>query len=293
MTAAEQLELARTHDRAQRLLLDLAQNECRPFMLAFLRHALDRVNAGGIDRRHVAHPKNEHLRNPGDLGDHFLELRRRAEEKRTVDFVDLHARGDFVSTDVFLPLPHLSDLPRILRRSLAQFSGHALDVGDVAHSFHEQKRGNDDPDLHGNGKVDEDRQREREEQNHEIAARRAEQAGERAPLAHVIRHHDENCRERAERNHRRPLAEENENEDEREGVRDAGQRSASARADVGRRAGDRARRRDATENRRGDVRHTLRDELHVRLVPRSDHAIGDDGGEQRLDRREKRHSKRR
>ena len=51
--------------------------------------------------------------------------------------------------------------------------------------------------------------------------------------------------------------------------------------------------RDAAEQRRDDVGRALRHELHVRLVPRADHAVGDDGGEQRLHRAEQRDGDRR
>ena len=51
--------------------------------------------------------------------------------------------------------------------------------------------------------------------------------------------------------------------------------------------------RDAAEQRRRDVGDALRDQLHVGAVPPADHAVGDDRGEQRLDRAEQRDRERR
>jgi hypothetical protein len=119
----------------------------------------------------------------GSDDDHRVRLLvRRAEEERAVDFVHLDARRDLVTGHDAPPLPHLGDLVRVLGW-VAQLGGDAFHLRHVRHPLHEEQRGGDDPHLHGDGEVDEDGQGEGEEEDDEIAARRAQQAGERAPLA--------------------------------------------------------------------------------------------------------------
>ena len=175
-------------------------------MAAFLRHLFERVNPGRIDGRHVAHAQDENLRRLGDVGQHRFDLVRGAKEERAVDLVHLDAGRDLAAGDEALAAARLRDLAGIFIR-IADLVAHAFDVGHVAHALHEQQCRDHDPDLHGHGQVDEDRQREGENQHHQIAARRAQQAGERAPLAHVVRDDDEDRGQRAERHHRRPFAE--------------------------------------------------------------------------------------
>jgi hypothetical protein len=55
-------------------------------------------------------------------------------------------------------------------------------------------------------------------------------------------------------------------------------------ADVGRGAGNRTRRGQATEKRTNDIGQTLRDELGIRVVLIIHKTVGHDGGEQRFDR---------
>src|SRR2546428_2248518 len=141
---AEQRQLARAHDRAKRLLANLGEDQCRSVVTAFLRQTLERVDAGRVDRRNVLHAKNENLRRPGDLRDHFLELRRRAEKERTVDGIDFDAIGDLIGANVLLAPAHLRDLSRIFA-AIEQLIGNGLDMRNVAHAIHEKQRCDYDP----------------------------------------------------------------------------------------------------------------------------------------------------
>ena len=59
-------------------------------------------------------------------------------------------------------------------------------------------------------------------------------------------------------------------------------RAVRARAHIGRGAGDGAGHADAAEERRADIGDALRDQLAVRAMPPSGHAVGDDRRKQRL-----------
>ena len=71
-------------------------------------------------------------------------------------------------------------------------------------------------------------------------------------------------------------------------MHDACDWAARAVADVRGGASDRARHGNAAEKRHGEIGHTLRYKLGVRIVPVSGQLVGDDRGEQTLDGRENR-----
>ena len=113
--------------------------------------------------------------------------------------------------------------------------------------------------------------------------RRAEESREGTPFAHVVRDDDQDRRQRRERHQADPRpSRRSTSRTVRAWIMPATRR-APAVLDVGRGARDRAGGRDAAEERRRDVGDALRDELDVGLVAAADHAVGDDGGEQRLD----------
>src|SRR5207253_9700766 len=111
---SEELQLAPADDRPQRLLANFGKDQRRAVVAAFLRQPLERVDAGGVDRRNVLHAQDENLWRLRDFGNDLLEFRRGAEEERTIHGVDFHAVGDLVAADVLLAPPHLRDLARIL-----------------------------------------------------------------------------------------------------------------------------------------------------------------------------------
>ena len=111
---------------------------------------------------------------------------------------------------------------------------------------------------------------------------------EHAPLAHVVGDHQQDAGKRADRNalRQRPAA----NTITSSvtvwtmpaiGVRPPFFTLVAVRA-------MRAGRGNAAEERATQVGDALRHQLHVRAVPAADHAVGNDGGEQRLDRAEHR-----
>ena len=66
-------------------------------------------------------------------------------------------------------------------------------------------------------------------------------------------------------------------------MHDAGDRTACARADIGRRAGDRSGGAHAAERHGGDIGQALGDEFAVGAVLAPAHAVGDDGRQQAFD----------
>ena len=77
-----------------------------------------------------------------------------------------------------------------------------------------------------------------------------------------------------------------EDEQQRQGVDDAGHRRSGPGADVGRGAGDGAGGRDAAEQRRDHVGHALGDQFHVGLVLVAAHVVGHHRRQQALDGRQ-------
>ena len=112
-------------------------------------------------------------------------------------------------------------------------------------------------------------------------------------LAHVPGDDEQDRRERRQRNVHGERREEQHDEHQRERVNDAGERARPAVAHVRRRARDGAGRREAAEQRRHNVRDALPDQFLVRVVARARHAVGDDRGQQRLDRAQHRDRERR
>ena len=70
-------------------------------------------------------------------------------------------------------------------------------------------------------------------------------------------------------------------------------RRLRAGANVGGGASNRASGGQPAEHRRHDVRHSLADQFHVRIVAVVAHAVGDHRRHQRLDRTQHRHGERR
>ena len=105
-------------------------------------------------------------------------------------------------------------------------------------------------------------------------------AHERAPLAHVKGHHEQDRRERGHRDQRGPPPDEERDEQQRERMHDTRDGGTATVLHVGGGAGDRAGGRHAAEQWSDEVRHPLRHELGVRPVLPADHPVGDDGGQE-------------
>ena len=108
------------------------------------------------------------------------------------------------------------------------------------------------------------------------------------PVAHVVRDDSGSRRGPRAESSPRPSGRRTTGRAARQRVNHSGHWRAAAVLDVRRRARDRARGRYAAEERRRDVGDALRDELHVRTMAASDHPVGHDGREQRLDGRQHR-----
>src|SRR3954463_5301966 len=87
----EEVESRGAREHGARLLAHFRQDEHRSLRLALQRELFERMDAGGVDGGDVAHAQDQDARRLFDLAYHFANLVRRAEEKRSVDFVDLDA----------------------------------------------------------------------------------------------------------------------------------------------------------------------------------------------------------
>ena len=268
---ADLVQESRALEGDDRLRMDVGEDHQRPLLAAAADEVAQGVQAGRVDRRHVAHPQDQDLGLPGDPAHPVLEHLGGAEEERAADLVDLHAVGD-------RPTAHGIGVGLEVVFGIRELVCEHVDVRDLGHAAHEEERGQHHPDL--------DRYREiheHGEQYRHVALRGPELGSEGAPLAHVERDDDEDGRERGERHQPHPAAEEQRDEEQRHGMRHPRHGRAAAVLDVRRGPGDGARRRHAAEDRRHDVGDPLGHELHVGAVAAADHAVRHDRRQQRLD----------
>ena len=184
------------------------EHQHRAVAARLVEQVLERAQARGVDREHVAHAQDQHLRRALDAAHGVLELARRAEEERAVDLEDL-------------------DAVRHVRRAVASGSArassssrqrapHRAGVADRAMRRMNRNDGQHHAGLDRHGEVDEHGERERHQQHDHVAARAPEQAHEHAPLAHVPGHHEQDAGERAERDPAGPAAEEEHDHQQRQ-----------------------------------------------------------------------------
>ena len=170
--------------------------------------------------------------------DDALELVGRAEEERPVDAEDRHVVGNGLV---------LQDVQRgPLRRTPAS----PRSPWSSPHPPDEQQRREHHADLDRDGEIGEHRERERRSARRRCRSWSAQQLRNLAPLAHVV---GDDKRIAGEHGHRNVPGERRGKEQDgqqRQRVNHARDRRARARADIGRRARDRARRRQAAEERR-------------------------------------------
>ena len=235
------------------------------------RQIFERAQAGGVDRRHVAQPKDHDGRQLVDpIGD-ALQLVGGAEEERTVDAEDRHVVGDVLVLQDVHPA-----ILQVLRRHLVhrRRTRHAPDV---------EERGEHHPDLDGDREVGKHSQRERGEPHAHVGLRLAQQQRYLVPLTHVRRDDEEDGGEHGHRYVPRQTGAEHQQPEQGHRVDHAGHRRPPTRSHVGCRTSDSAGRRETAEHRRNDVGDSLGHELDVWIVAIAGHAIGDDGRHQRLD----------
>ncbi len=160
---------------------------------------------------------------------------------------------------------------------------HVAHLRRVAHSFHENKTGEDHADLDGNDQVEGHRQDESGQQHQDVHAVAFEDTAKLLPFGHVPGHDDEDAGECGHRDQLGVRREDQHDEEQDQGVYHAGDGCPPARLDVGRRARNGPCRGDAAKEPRENVGRALCDEFGVGAVPPADHPVGDNGGEQRFD----------
>ena len=157
-------------------------------------------------------------------------------------------------------------------------------AGQVGHAVDEEEAREHQADLHREREVEHDGDDEGGQQHRAVGDRVPAQVAEGVPVAHVDRDDDEHGGKCGERNVLRERRRRQHDHEQRNGMDHARDRGAAAGTDVGRRPRDRARRRNAAEERRDDIGDALRHELLVGVVAVVDLRIGDARGQQGLDR---------
>jgi len=257
------LELRLSHEE-RGLLPGPAEEQRGAARFETVRQLLDRGEPGRVDRGHVAQAKDDDRGERGLwLTDRF-ELLGRPEEEGTADPEDRH-----VVRDRAVEEPVGTVVLDLRGRDFLDLGRHR-DLPD------EEERGKDHPDLDGDREVGEHRQRERDEPDADVGFPETEELRDLAPVAHVGGDHEEDRGERGERDEARERRRREEHEEERRRVDHPGDRRPRARPDVRRGPRDRSRRGEATDQRRRDVRHALRHQLHVGVVAVSRHLVGDE-----------------
>lgn len=201
---------------------------------------------------------------------------RHPEEQRPVDGENLHAvRHGF-----------LIGQGNVVRGGLFLFAGNAsVDARQLAHAAHEQQGSQHDPGIYGYGQIEDHRQREGQDHHRPVGLRPLENMPHRPQIAHVIGDHDQHGGEGRQRDVFGQRQKPHDHHDEEQGVHDGGDGRMRTGAHVGRRAGNGARGGETAEEHRGHVADTLRNQLHIRIVPVARHAVRHHTGQQRLDAR--------
>ena len=161
--------------------------------------------------------------------------------------------------------------------------GDGSDGGGFGDAVDVEERGERHAHTDGDGEVGDDGEGEGDDPDSDVGFGEAEDAADLAPLAHVPGDDEEDGGEGGERDEARQRRSGDEDDQQREGVDDAGDGGERAGADVGSGAGDGAGGGDSPEERRGDVGDALRNQLDVGVVTVAGHAVRDDGGEQAFD----------
>ena len=256
----------------------MREDESDPFRFAELRQILECIHGCTVDRRYAPHPENETFCEI--LYYNVLNRIRRAKEERSCDLV---------YTDFQRQLLQMF----IHRRGIIVYIDPAVGVRFLAHPLDEKQAGQNHADLDCDNEVKHNGQHKRSKKNDNITLRsRAYKMHEGSPLAHIVGNKEQNRGNRRHRNHARKRHQHNKNDDERNGMHHTRNRRASAVFDICRRSGNRSRSRNTAEKRRSNISGTLCNQLCIRTMLAVDHAVCNNTGEKRLNRRKHRDRKR-
>ena len=110
---------------------------------------------------------------------HFLKFITCSEEERTVDLIYLHALRNRIVLQVGREeIIFLVQINLIL--------SNCRHISGLAHSLHEEKTGDDQSHLDGNGQVEDDGQEEGNQEHGNVALRILHQCQETSPAAHTV-----------------------------------------------------------------------------------------------------------
>ena len=151
---------------------------------------------------------------------------------------------------------------------------------NVVHTVKEEDACDDKPEFHGDRKIEDNREKEREQQCGFVRERHALKPHEFAPIAHIPSHEDQNCSKRRERNTGGERSGGEDNEQKRHRVHHSCDGRESTGLDVRYRSGDCACCRNAAEERHNKVSNALPHQLLIGVVSVVGHRVCNAGAEQ-------------
>ena len=229
-----------------------ARHEHRdPAPLQMRDRVVEDVGAGGVHRRDARHAQDQHL-DVRDVGEIGQEAVRGGEEQRA-----LRAERDDVLAEQLVLLGGVIGVA--FERDLLERRA----AGDRAQREDDRDA---DADRDGRHEIDGHGDEQRHAQHRGVRARRAGQGPQRDRVDHPHGRGEQDPGERRQRDQRDDRAGRVEDACQRERMRERRELRDGARADVDGGARDRRRRRHPAEQRRGEVRETLAEQLTVRVV---------------------------
>ena len=246
----------------------MGEDQPHVLFVAFLIQMLQRVERGGVECRHCAHPQNQRV---GVILEHNgRNLIGGAEEQRSADLVHAHVLRHDAQVDAVGVVFGID-------------VGPAVDRGLVAHPLHKQQSRQHHTDRDRDHQVEHDGQHEGDQQNENVAFRRRfGDANELFPLTHIVRYHKQDGGDGRHRDQPCVRHQEQQHQQQDDRVHHTGHRRFAAVFGVGGGASDGAGCRNTAEQHRGDVADALTDQLGVGVVSGVDHTVRHHAGEQRF-----------
>ena len=250
--------------------------------LRLVGEPLDHVGASRVEKRHGGEIHDQRLVAVLDPVEDGADGRRRAEEQRAGDAVD-----DDLGVRRRIFVVGFAGMGRIgfVATDKRRLRG---DGGGLAHPLDEENRAKREACHDGFGQIAEDGEEESRGKHGHFAPARPDEDRDGGLLDHVPGDDRQNARKCRQRYVGSERCGDHYEEQEKKGMQHSGDRSMRARPHVCRRSRDRTRDAKSAEECGAHIGHALCNKLAVRAVPPPGHAVGDNGGQKRLDGAQKR-----
>ena len=265
---ANHLHQPRFLQRVEHMVIHTRQHQLNAAVLRTQIQLLQVVDTRRVDERHLAHTDNPHLQVIlPDTAANLIKLIGYTEEIRTIYLVHIGMVRDMEHSKVIAVQPHIVVLRGV------EFMGERADDRCLVGTLDEEDNRQQQAHLDSHRQVENHRQHKGNQHHDEVRLRRVRHPEEGAPTRHVVTDHHQHARQACHRNHPDQLAQEQQHQQQHYRMHDTCHRRATAVVDIGHRAGNSARRRNAAEERHYHVRHALRYQLGVGVVLIANHTI--------------------